>query len=229
MNASPSPSCSACTHQSCHRKECRRRVPKSAICRPGCGAQTLDLLPDLGHRAGIEHLQLEPPHVAQHGAGAQFHQDRQRRDLPQHDLGPRPFEGQLILPVALFQVIGRQAQLLEPVHEVGREHLPLAIEGVAAHPGRLRRGVSDRDADIVELLAQLALVHQVGQPDGFRAVDQRERHLHVRAGCGRPTGTSAACRSRCRSGTGRSGRSSICGSRRGWRCRPWGPPGISRG
>ena len=25
----------ACTHQSCHRNECRRRVPKSAIAAPG--------------------------------------------------------------------------------------------------------------------------------------------------------------------------------------------------
>ena len=34
VNLAPSPSCIACTHQSCHRKLCRRLVPKSAIFSP---------------------------------------------------------------------------------------------------------------------------------------------------------------------------------------------------
>ena len=64
-SASPRPSIIACTHQSCHRKPWRRRVPKSAMQRPGRRLQPLDLLPDPGHGAGIEHLQLELAHVAQ--------------------------------------------------------------------------------------------------------------------------------------------------------------------
>jgi hypothetical protein len=71
MNFAPSPSCIACTHQSCHRKECRRRVPKSAIRSPSMAlAQPFDLFPKPRHGAGIKHLQLELAHALQHGARA---------------------------------------------------------------------------------------------------------------------------------------------------------------
>ena len=57
------PSIMACTHQSCHRKPCRRRVPKSEMREIRQRLQTIDLLPDPRHGAGIEHLQLELAHV----------------------------------------------------------------------------------------------------------------------------------------------------------------------
>ena len=37
--------------------------------------------------------------------------------------------------VALFQMIGRQLQAFEPLHEIGTEHLAFAVEGIAAQPG----------------------------------------------------------------------------------------------
>ena len=142
-------------------------------------AQPLHLLPQLGHRAGVKHLQFEPAEAVQHGAAAQFHQHGQGGDFPHHDLGPLALEGQFILPVALFEVIGRQLQLLEPFHEIGAEHLTFAVEGVAAQEGGFAPA-QPQGADVVELFAQLALVHQVRQPDRGRAVDQAEGHVGVR-------------------------------------------------
>jgi hypothetical protein len=126
--------------------------------------EALDLFPELRHGAGVEDLKLEPAHVAQHGAAAQLHQDGERGDFPQHDLGPGAFEGQLVLIADAFEVVGRQLQRLEPVHEFGREHLALAVEGVAAHPGAFAPAEAER-ADMVQLLAQFALVDQVGERD----------------------------------------------------------------
>jgi hypothetical protein len=76
--------------------------------QPLDAAQPFDLFPQPGHGAGVQHLQLELAHVLQHGARAQFHQHGQRGDFPQHHLGPLALEGQLVLAVALFQMIGGQ-------------------------------------------------------------------------------------------------------------------------
>ena len=142
-------------------------------------AQPGDLLPEFRHGAGIEHLQLEAAELFQDRPRAEFHQHGQRRDFPEHDLGPAALEGQLVLPIALFQVVGRQAQALEPLHEIGAEHLTLAIEGVAAQPGALPAREAEA-ADMVELLAQLALVDQLGQADLRRPVQQRELDRRLR-------------------------------------------------
>ena len=201
--------------------------PRAEIRDPQVGqlAQPLDLFPQAGHGAGIEDLQLEPAHVPKSRARAQLHQDGQGRDLPQHDLGPRALEGQLVLPVAFAEMVGGQAKPLEELHEVRPEHLALAIEGVAAQPGAFAAR-QRQAAHMVQLLAQLAFVDQLGQADVGAAIDQAEGDGACRAGCERPTGTSAACRNPCRSATGRSGRSSTCGYERAWRYRPWTAPSV---
>ena len=58
-------------------------------------AQALDLFPEFGCGAGVEDLQLEFAHFAEDGAGAQFHQDGERGDFPEHDLGPAAFKREL--------------------------------------------------------------------------------------------------------------------------------------
>jgi hypothetical protein len=103
----------------------------------------------------------------------QLHQDGEGGDFPQHDLGPFALEGQLVLVAHAFEVVGRKLQRLEPVHELGREHLPLAVEGVAAHPGAFAAAQA-QGADMVELFAQFALVDQVGQRNALGAVDERK-------------------------------------------------------
>ena len=52
------------------------------------GAEFFNLFPEFRHGAGIEDFELEPPHGAKDGAATQFHQDRERRNFPEHDLGP---------------------------------------------------------------------------------------------------------------------------------------------
>jgi hypothetical protein len=87
-------------------------------------------------------------------------------------------EGELVLPLALLELVLREAELLEPVHELRREHLALAVEGVAAQEGRLAAREPER-ADVVELLAQLALVDDLGEADARGAVLDAEGDLDV--------------------------------------------------
>ena len=77
-----------------------------------------------------------------------------------------------------FEVVGRQAQVFEPIHEFRAEHGTFAVKGVAAHPSgftaRQREG-----ADVVKLFAQFTFVDLIGQADRFGPVDQRKRDLGV--------------------------------------------------
>ena len=141
--------------------------------------QPLDLFPKPGHGAGIQHLQFELAHFLQNRPAAQFHQHRQRRNFPQHHLGPTAFKGQLILAVALFQMVGGQAQTFEPLHEIGAEHLAFAVKHVAAQPSAFAPR-QRQAAHMVELFAQFAFVDQVGQPHLGTAVDQAEHHIGLR-------------------------------------------------
>ena len=154
--------------------------PRSEISQPQPVklAQPFYLFPKARHGAGVEHLQLEPAHVLQCRAGAQFHQGGQGGNLPQHDLWPLAFEGQVVLAIAFFQVVGRQLKILEPLHEIGPEHLALAVEGVAAQPGGFAARQAQR-ADMIQLFAQLSFVDQVRKADGCRPVDQREGNVGV--------------------------------------------------
>ena len=147
--------------------------------QPGSAAHPLDLLPQLRHGAGVEDLQLESRHAVEDRPSPEFHDDGERRDLPHHDLRPRTLEGQLVLPVANLEVVVRQPQRLEPLHELRREHLPLAVEGVAAQPGALAAGQRQR-ADVIKLLAQLSLVNELCEADAVVAVDQAEGDRRVR-------------------------------------------------
>ena len=52
------------------------------------GAQGFDLFPDFGFGAGVEDFKLEPAHCGEDRATAEFHQDREGGDFPQHDFGP---------------------------------------------------------------------------------------------------------------------------------------------
>ena len=99
-------------------------------------AQALHVLPKARHGTGIEHLQLELAEPPRHRATMKLHDDGERRDLPHGGLDPRALERQLVLIAAPFEVVGGKAEVLEPLDEIGREHLPRAIEHVAAQPGR---------------------------------------------------------------------------------------------
>ena len=217
----PSPSVMACTHQSCQRKECRRRVPKSASASVSRPRSLFDLLPGAGHGTGIEHLKLELAQRSRVRTARErkFHEDGKRGYLPKHHLGPGALEGQFELPVAFFKVVGRKPQILEPFHEIGAEHLAFAVKGVAAQPGAFAARQRQR-ADVVELFAQFAFVDQFGKADRLLVRLIRLKVTFVSGCCGTPTGTSAACRNPCRSASGRSGRSSTCGSRHGSQCPP---------
>ncbi len=82
------------------------------------------------------------------------------------------------MAVHFFEVVGGQAELFEPVHEFGREHLAFAVECVAAHPCAFT-ACERKGADVVELFAQLALVHQIGKAHVLGAVDEGEGDLGV--------------------------------------------------
>ena len=78
-----------------------------------------------------------------------------------------------------FEVVGRELQRLEPVHEFGGEHLPLAVKRVAAHPGAFAAAKA-QGADVVKLFAQLALIDEVRERYACGAVDEGEGDGRVR-------------------------------------------------
>ena len=103
MKLSPRPSCSASTHQRCQKKAVAAAGAEIGnLQRPlgGERAQPLDLAPQLGLGAGVEHVEIEAAHAAHRGARAQLVDDRQRRDLPHRRVRPRAGEAQLVLSVA---------------------------------------------------------------------------------------------------------------------------------
>ena len=140
--------------------------------------QPLDLLPDPGHGAGVEHLQVELAETPQHGARPQFVEDRERRDLPHGGLDPRSVEGQLVLPVMDGQFVFGQPEVLEPRDEFGSQNAPLTAEYVAAQPRDLTLAEAER-ASVVQLLAQQPGIDLVGDPDAPRAVGDPEGCLNV--------------------------------------------------
>ena len=127
-------------------------------------AQSLNFLPEFGHSAGIENLNLKPAHVSQHRATAQLHKNRQSRDFPEHHLRPTALKRQLILPITLFKMIVGQFKRLEPIHKLWRKHLAFAIECIATHPCAFSARQRQR-AHMIQLFAQLALINQLCQAD----------------------------------------------------------------
>src|SRR6267154_1015857 len=95
----PSPSLTASTHQRCHRKPWRRRVPKSERRRPSSFRRRSTLLQSLAL------------------ARAQLIENGKRRNLPHRGVGPGPMEMQLVLAVNLVQLIFGKAERGEPVDE----------------------------------------------------------------------------------------------------------------
>src|SRR6478752_2320367 len=75
----PRPSLTASTHQRCHRKPWRRRVPKSERRKPSLSLRYL--------------------------ARAQLVENGERRDLPHGGMCPRPVEVQFVLAVHLVELI----------------------------------------------------------------------------------------------------------------------------
>ena len=73
---------------------------------------------------------------------------------------------------------------------------------------------------MIELVDQLPLVDDLGEPDRGRPVDELEGRPAARDASSRSSGASAACRNPCRAASGSRGRSGTCDCRRGLRC-PW--------
>ena len=135
--------------------------------------QPLDLLPEPGHRPGVEHLELELLHLVEDRPRAQLHQHGEGRDLPHHRLGPRALEGEVVLVADAVEPVVGHLEVVEPRHEVRPEHPALAVEGVAAQPGDLAAAEAQA-ADVVELGADVLLGDELGERHVGRAVDQAE-------------------------------------------------------
>ena len=80
---------------------------------------------------------------------------------------------QFVLAVDLAKLIFGKPEGGEPVDEVGRKHLGLAVEGVAGEPYQLFLGEPD-GAGVIELGAKLSLVDHLGEPDMPAAIDDRK-------------------------------------------------------
>ena len=93
--------------------------------------------------------------------------------------GPWPVEAQLILPIALGQLVFGELERRQPLHELGLKNVAGAVKRVAREPDQLVLGESQR-ARVIELVDQLALVDDVGEPDRRRPVDELESNLVLR-------------------------------------------------
>ena len=155
--------------------------PRSEIGKPQAVqlAQPLDLGPELGLRAGIENVEDEPALSLHRLARAQLVENGKRRDLPHGGVRPRPVEMQLVLAVDLVELVFGEAEGGEPVDEVGREHLGLAVERIAGEPDQFLLAEPD-GAGVIELRAQLRLVDDLGKPHMPAAVDDRKGDLLAR-------------------------------------------------
>src|SRR5260370_20186364 len=136
-------------------------------------AQALDLAPKLCCGASIENVEDKPSLSIHHLARAQLIENGKRRNLPHRGVRPRPVEMQFVLAVHLVQLILGKPECGEPVDEVRRKHLGLAVEGVTRKPDQLLLAEAD-GAGVIELGAQLALVDDFSQPYMPAAIDDRK-------------------------------------------------------
>ena len=72
-------------------------------------------------------------------------------------------------------MVGRQAHILEPFHEIRAEHLSFSIEHIAPKPGAFAPAQA-KWADVIQLLPQFPFVDQFRQRNVIRAVYQGKRH-----------------------------------------------------
>ena len=70
-----------------------------------------------------------------------------------------------------FQMVGGQLQRLEPFHEIGAEHLALAIKCIPAQP-RAFAPRQAQGADMIQLFTQFTLINQMRKRDARCAIDQ---------------------------------------------------------
>src|SRR5882762_1264736 len=117
--------------------------------------QSLDFAPKLGLGAGIENVEDKAALSFHYLARAQLVENGKRRNLPHRGMRPRPVEMQFVLAVDLAELVFRQLERGEPVDEVGRKHLGLAVESVTGEPDQLILGEAD-GAGVVELGAKLS-------------------------------------------------------------------------
>jgi len=86
---------------------------------------------------------------------------------------------EIVLVALAFQIVGGKAEVFEPVDEFRREHPLFAVKCVSAEPCDFAPAQFQR-ADVIELGAELFLIHQVGQRNGFGAIYQRKGDVDVR-------------------------------------------------
>ena len=95
---------------------------------------------------------------------------------------PRAVEMQFVLAVYLAKLIFRKAKCGEPVDEIRRKHLGLAVERITGEPNQLFLAEPD-SAGVIELGAKLSLVNDLGETDVPAAIDDRKDRMLVRVEC----------------------------------------------
>ena len=138
------------------------------------------LRPQLRLGPGVQDVELEAPDAPDDGSGAQLADDREHRNLPQRDCGPRAAEVDAELPVLHPKVVLGQSVLAQPGQKIWRKQAFLAVEGVPGEPDALLLGELD-GAGVIELLAKLRFIDLFRKAHPRRAVDERERHRDVGA------------------------------------------------
>ena len=162
-------------------------LPQEAVASPGAEvrdlqrpfvsqrSQPLDLAPQLGLGARVEHVEVETAHEAHRRAGPELVDDGKRGDFPHGRPHPLALEPELVLAVALRQLVGRQLEAAEPIHEARLENLLSSVERVTRQPNQFVLGEPEGPC-VVELVDQLALLDNVGESHLGGAIDELEGH-----------------------------------------------------
>ena len=86
---------------------------------------------------------------------------------------------QFVLAVHLAKLVFGKAEVGEPVDEVRRKHLGLAVERITGEPDQFLLAEPD-GAGVIELGAKLSLVDHLGETHVPAAIDDRKGDALVR-------------------------------------------------
>ena len=156
-------------------------APRAEFCEPQLRPfmKAFDLAPDFRFGLRVKNIKLELVERGHCGARAQFADDSERVDFPHRHFGPCTGEGQDILAVDRLQLIVGQAEGAQIIDVLRTENVAAAVEAVAGQPDQLVFAESKRAA-MIELRAQNVFRNDRSEPDFAGAVDEAERHRHLR-------------------------------------------------
>src|SRR5205814_9659339 len=135
--------------------------------------------PKLSLGPGIEDIEGNSTPSFRRLARAELFENGKSRNFPHRGMRPRPVKMQFVLSVDFLKLMFGKAEVGEPVDELWRKHLSLAVEGITGTPHQLLLAEPD-GAGVIELCAKLPFIDHLGEPYVPAAIDDRKGDAPVR-------------------------------------------------